>query len=161
MYITSERDSVEQQAYLRQFTLRTPVQLRFNDVDPLNHVNNAVHQELYDLGRLDFLKRYFSPIPRWDVVSVVIVHLELDFYHGLLLESTPSVATRIIDYDAKRVRMEQLLLEETTAQDANPRVFSRCDTLMVAYDARTDHSTELLPQWREQLAGLLGSSGRE
>lgn len=158
MEVSRERDIVQQKAYAAQFSFFTPVQVRFNDVDPLNHVNNAVYQEFYDLGRLQFLYAHFSPIPRWDEVAVVIASLDLDFYLALTGDSQPRVGSRLIGYDEKRVWMEQLLL---TGSEEEPIVHARCETLLVGFDAQTGHSTELLPAWIPQIERLLPPTGRK
>jgi acyl-CoA thioester hydrolase len=32
----------------------TPIQIRFNDIDKLNHVTNSVYQQYFDLGKMDY-----------------------------------------------------------------------------------------------------------
>lgn len=148
LLMSRDRDTVEAPDYRTRFHHFTPVQLRFSDLDPLNHVNNSVYQELYDVGRLVFLHDHFDPIPQWNGHSIVIIRLDLDFYRALFYGIRPRVATRIAGYDDRLVRMEQLLL---SGDGESTIVHSRCETLLVGYDGTTGHSTELLPEWKEQM----------
>ena len=38
------------------FKCSTPLQLRFNDVDALGHVNNSVYFQFFDLGKTQYFK---------------------------------------------------------------------------------------------------------
>ena len=34
--------------------MKTPIQLRFNDIDQMGHVNNAMIMEFFDLGKSEY-----------------------------------------------------------------------------------------------------------
>jgi acyl-CoA thioester hydrolase len=38
----------------------TKIQVRFNDMDPMQRVNNSVYSSYLELGRLDFCNRYLE-----------------------------------------------------------------------------------------------------
>ena len=44
--------------------MNTPIQLRFNDIDQMGHVNNAVIMEFFDYGKM----KYFAVSPKNDLV---------------------------------------------------------------------------------------------
>ena len=42
-------------------TLETPIQKRFSDVDPFQHVNNVSQQMYFDVGKMEYYEnRMFS-----------------------------------------------------------------------------------------------------
>ncbi len=51
----------------------TPVQVRFNDVDQMGHVNNAVIMEYFDLGKEAFFSAHGMPPEKGDF-TVIVVH---------------------------------------------------------------------------------------
>ena len=57
-----------------------PVQMRFNDVDVLGHVNNSVYFTYYDLGK----SAYFTTIRKgeldWMKPDVVVANVNCNFY---------------------------------------------------------------------------------
>ena len=56
-----------------------PVQLRFNDIDALGHVNNSIYFTFYDLGKA----RYFEDVKRspinWNDADLVIANINANF----------------------------------------------------------------------------------
>ena len=57
---------------------KTPVQIRFNDIDQMGHVNNTVIMEYFDLGKEAFFSSKGLPPEKGDF-TVIIVHYEVDF----------------------------------------------------------------------------------
>jgi len=71
-----------------QFSHWTEIKVRFRDLDPLNHVNNAVFNTYFEEARIDFIRA----IPEFNNsmnqgFSFVLVHLEIDYVQPVYLES--------------------------------------------------------------------------
>ena len=49
----------------RSFKHFSPVHIRFNDIDILGHVNNAVQQYYFDIARLDYFRDVFKEAVDW------------------------------------------------------------------------------------------------
>jgi len=63
-----------------QFAHWTQIEVRFRDLDPLNHVNNSVYNTYLEEARIDFIQQ----IPEFKESmasgkSFILVHLELDY----------------------------------------------------------------------------------
>lgn len=56
-------------------SVTVPVQLRFADLDPLNHVNNVSYFALMETARVELLRGAVRPL----FGSVVIAHAECDY----------------------------------------------------------------------------------
>ncbi len=56
----------------------TPIQIRFNDVDQMGHVNNAVIMEYLDLGKDAFFSGHGLSPTKSDF-TVMVVHYDVDF----------------------------------------------------------------------------------
>ncbi|MDE6391427.1 MAG: acyl-CoA thioesterase, partial [Duncaniella sp.] len=76
---------------------KTPVQLRFSDLDPLGHVNNSVYFTLMDLAKA----RYFIDALGHDVdlskAGVVVVNVNCDFFAPTLFGEEIEVVTRTLN----------------------------------------------------------------
>ena len=57
---------------------KTDIQIRFNDVDQMGHVNNAVIMEYLDLGKDEFFSSHGVPPTKGDF-TVMVVHYDVDF----------------------------------------------------------------------------------
>lgn len=60
---------------------RTPISVRFNEIDPYKHVNHAVYLTYFEVGRTDALEMAGIPIEQLadDGVQLVITKVEVRF----------------------------------------------------------------------------------
>lgn len=75
---------------------RIPLQIRFKDLDAVGHVNNAVHLTYFEIGRVDFIERFFGSFDP-ENAGFVIVHSEVDYRKPVYMHSKVEVVTRITD----------------------------------------------------------------
>ena len=62
------------------YKFRLEVQIRFSDLDALNHVNNSFHAQYYDLGRINYFEKVMGEQLSWSDITVVIVNTETNFF---------------------------------------------------------------------------------
>jgi len=60
----------------------TPIQIRFNDMDPMQRVNNSSFSSYLELGRLDFCNKYFK-IYSLEDIPFVMVRIEMNIRKSL------------------------------------------------------------------------------
>ena len=84
-----------------------PVQMRFNDIDVLGHVNNSVFFTYYDLGK----SAYFTTIRKgqmnWTRPDVVIANVNCNFYAPMRFGEPVSVVTRVESIREKSFKVHQ------------------------------------------------------
>ncbi len=139
--------------FLGQFRHSADLQLRFNDVDRLGHVNNSIFQQFFDLGRLRYFEAQLAPPMRWDGVVVVVARIEIDFIAPLHLSDGPAVATRVHSIRPKSFHMQQAIYEP-----GSRLVYAVADSLMVGFDTQANRSHELLDPWVEAMRTFEGMS---
>lgn len=60
----------------------TTLPIRFQDLDPLNHVNNAIFSTYYEEARIDFIQQEPALAGQLERgYSFVLANLEIDFLH--------------------------------------------------------------------------------
>ena len=154
---SNKRIRVEDLAKPSEFVSDVPIQVRFNDVDILGHVNNSMYQQYFDLGRVHYFRQMPDPKPDWWGVTVVIAHLDIDFFTSLLPTDTVSVCTRVLSMAGRSFRMEQLLYKH----DAQQTVCARCESVMVGFDAEKGCSAPIAASWRRKICELENLEGEE
>ena len=56
-------------------TLETPIQKRFSDVDPFQHVNNVSQQMYFDVGKMEFYEKVLGAEVLYAVVGAALLVL--------------------------------------------------------------------------------------
>ncbi len=108
---------------------KLPLQLRFNDVDMMGHVNNAVIMEFFDLGK----SRYFAdagiPVtPEEGDFCVMIVHLEVDFHSQIHWNDSVAVTSVVSHWGNKSLQVTQQVINADNGQP-----YATCRTILSGY----------------------------
>lgn len=115
-----------------------PIQIRFNDVDQMGHVNNAVIMEYFDLGKEHFFQEHGMPPEKADF-TVMIVHLEVDFQSQIRFHDRIAVETEVENVGNKSLKVLQRVVDT-----AGGRVCATCHTVLSGFRRSTGKS-EVIP----------------
>lgn len=124
---------------------KIPVQLRFNDIDILGHLNNTVYFSLYDLGKARFMEdrglRKRGPLPP----SSVIADVHCTYLQPVHYGDEIYVTTECTEIGEKHFVLYQEMVDD------RGEVRSKCSTVMVSIDPSTGKSASLPSDWKEKL----------
>ncbi len=123
-----------------------PIQIRFNDLDVFSHVNNAVIQEYFDLGRLHYLQKVLEGELKTGRDTLIIASIKTDFSEPIFLEDSMVVKTSVFQIGNKSLQMVQHLYDMFT-----DTVKAECKSVMVAFDKANQESTEFSGRWKQNI----------
>ncbi|MGZ4155828.1 MAG: acyl-CoA thioesterase, partial [Bacteroidia bacterium] len=86
---------------------KTPIQIRFKDIDKLGHVNNANHITYFELARVDYFDALASDNIKIDWVNegVILAKIEMEYKQPILLEDKVFVYTWVSRMGSKSFDM--------------------------------------------------------
>lgn len=123
---------------------RTDIQLRFNDVDQMGHVNNAVIMEFFDLGKSEYFTAVGIPPEEGDF-TVIVVHVEVDFMKQILYHDHIHVTTAVDHFGTKSLAVKQQVINSYTGE-----ICATCRTVMAGY-CRSTKSSSVIPETIKEL----------
>lgn len=121
-----------------------PVQIRFNDVDMLGHLNNSVYFTFMDLAKTRYFQAVMGPDIQFRNFGLVIVNVNCDFCQQSFFDDELMVETAVISIGQKSLRLEQRVYGVEKHD-----IRCRCTTVMCGFDPRTGQSAPIAPEWRE------------
>ena len=74
-------------------THRTPIQLRFKDVDALGHVNNANHLSFFELARIHYFDDVIGAVIEWEKAGLILARATVDYKQPVFLKDEVYVYT--------------------------------------------------------------------
>ena len=131
---------------LSLFHHRSDLQLRFNDVDVLGHVNNTVYFSFYDTGKALYFSAIHGKRMSWEKVDRIIANINCAFMAPIIYGEEIEVLTRCESIGEKSFKLLQAIREKTSGI-----IKSACETVMVSFDPHTGKAIELPQEWREAL----------
>lgn len=143
---------MEQENQVTTFRHSYPLQLRFNDIDSLGHVNNSVYFTFYDLGK----SRYFEAVKKqsidWRKADVVIANVNADFLSPIYSYEQVAVETCCIEIGNRSFKLMQRIINTTTGE-----VKGTCRTIMVGFDVEAGVSAPISDEWKDAIRQFEGS----
>lgn len=125
------------------------LQIRFNDIDRLGHVNNAVVQEFFDLGRISYFNDTLGNLLGKDGQQLVIVSYKTDFYRQIMPYDEVEVRTKIYKLGNKSIRMWQWI---ALVGEGSPKAIN--DSVLSGFYSGTDKSMVIPEEWRQIFHGF-------
>ena len=90
----------------KDFKHVTPIQIRFIDIDRLDHVNNACFLSYFELGRVKYFNQVLNKHIDWQQSGFVIVRTEIDHITPIYLLDEIYCFTKTIKIDTKSITIK-------------------------------------------------------
>jgi len=137
-----------------KFTYYHPITVRYADLDPQGHVNNAAYMTYLEAARLGYYEcaGIWSPA-NGEHTGMVVAHAEIDFLAPIAYGQPLRVGVRLEKMGTKSM-IFQFLVE---APDRS-RAFARGQSVMVAYDNVNETSRPIPSEWRKKLTEFEGKN---
>ena len=120
----------------------TNIQLRFNDVDMIGHINNNAFLEYMDLGKTSYFNSVKADLIDWKFINVVVVNINCNFYSPGYINEPIAVLTTITSISQRSLKMEQRVINTETGD-----VKCAGTTIMAGFDPTTAQGAEIDPEW--------------
>lgn len=146
----SEKNDILEHLDAEAFRHAVPLQLRFNDIDVLGHVNNNAQLALFDVGKTEFYNALRGKLADWSRVEAVIVNINCTFMEQIHFTDPMEVRTRVIKIGEKSFTLQQILRNTETGV-----ISSMCESVLVSVDYATKTSTPIPENIAEGLAKWL------
>lgn len=133
------------------FNLRTPVQVRFTDIDMLGHLNNNVYLQFMDLAKVEYFTKCNGGKLELGDINLVVANINVNFFAMTLLGEELEVLTRVESVGNKSLVLHQKVVEQHTGE-------VKCEghTVMVCVELSTGQAIPVESRWRTCFAKFEG-----
>lgn len=143
-------------ADVNYFRHHMPLQMRFNDIDMLGHLNNSVYLTFMDLAKA----RYFNEVNGAPVdiskMGIVIVNINANFCIPTFFNEEIEVETAAVAIGEKSLTLEQRIYSVPDHQ-----VKCSCRTVMAGFDIQTNTGMPIPEEWVRKIEAYEGRTLRK
>jgi len=134
------------------FNFYHPIEVRYGDLDPQGHVNNAKFLTYLEQARIS----YFTHLGLWRGdsfldIGVILAEVRLTFRAPILFRQQIRVGVRISRLGNKSFGMEQAIEDAMTGEE-----LASCSAVLVSYDYHSKRTIPIPEDWREVLTAYEG-----
>ncbi|MFV1948434.1 MAG: acyl-CoA thioesterase [Anaerolineales bacterium] len=139
--------------YMAGFRFFHPVTVRYGDLDPQGHVNNAAFITYLEHARVSYVRQ----LGLWDgksflEIGFILARVEMDYREPIQLTDLIEVGVRVSRLGNKSLVMDYLIRERDS-----DRIFAEGKTIQVAYDYQEKSTIPLKDSWRALIKDFEGN----
>jgi acyl-CoA thioester hydrolase len=129
---------------MSDFRFYHPIEVRYGDLDPQGHVNNAKYLTYMEQARI----AYISHLGLWPGgsfldVGIILAEARVTFREAIRYGQSVRVGVRVTHLGTKSLTMEYCLED-----DDDGRQLATGSSILVAYDYRSRQSIQIPDEWR-------------
>jgi acyl-CoA thioester hydrolase len=137
------------------FRFYHPIDVRYGDLDPQAHVNNAKYLTYMEQGRIAYIKA----LGLWDGrsfldVGIILAEARVTFLSPIYFGQQVRVGVRVAELRNKSLAMEYSLEEVGSGNQ-----LATGSSVLVAYDYRESRTLPIPEDWRKTIAEYEGLPG--
>ena len=118
--------------------------VRFRDLDPMGHVNNAVFLTYIESARAAFLQ-HLGAVQTLEDLAIIVARIEIDFRAPVRFGDEVEVSVRVSRFGEKSFDLEHELR-------VAGNLVAEARTVLVTYDYERREPVAIPDEWREKLA---------
>ncbi len=112
------------------FNIWTSHTIRYNDQDPLGHVNNAVYSTFFEAGRTAFIKPMLDEIAdETTTLDFVLARITIDFIKELGYPGSVDIGTCV-----RRLGTKSMTFSNGVFKSGTNECVATCDAILVFFD---------------------------
>ncbi len=140
-------------AAMLQFHFYHPIEIRYGDLDPQDHVNNAKYLTYIEQARIHYLIHLglFEKGQSFMDVGIILADAHLTFKASIQFGQAARVGVCVTRLGNKSLNMEYRLEDAETDVE-----LASGSTVLVAYDYRTRQTVPIPDDWREKIKRFEG-----
>jgi acyl-CoA thioester hydrolase len=132
------------------FYHKTPVNIRFNDIDMLGHVNNSVYGNFFDTARFEYFRHVIKVNKFHDEQWIVLATMTVDYHYPIFLDDKLIINTKITQMGHKSFDMAQQILVK---KNGKTKLVTTSSSVLVCYNIVTEKTCQLPAKWKTRVIG--------
>jgi acyl-CoA thioester hydrolase len=122
-------------------------QVRFRDLDPMGHVNNAVFLTYLEQARVALFSE-LGAVTALEEMNMIVARVEIDFKAPVRLGQEVEISVRASRFGTKSFDLDYELRVEG-------ELVAQAKSVQVAYDYNRREPVPVPAEWREKLAAVV------
>jgi acyl-CoA thioester hydrolase len=129
---------------------KTPIQIRFKDIDKLGHVNNANHITYFELARVDYFAAFEKDDIKIDWVNegVILAKIEMEYKQPILLEDAVFVYTWVSKIGTKSFDMSCSIIKVENGMEIE---LAKGLATIVCFNYKTNETILIPEKWKTKM----------
>ena len=136
---------------MSDFHFYHPIEVRYGDLDPQGHVNNAKHLTYFEQGRVAYMIELglFTKDQSFMEIGVILADVHITYFEPIYFGQNVKVGVHAAKLGNKSMTWEQGIVDADTDKE-----LAKGKVVMVTYDYRAEKTISIPQEWREKITNF-------
>src|ERR1043165_2209211 len=138
---------------MSQFRFYHPIEVRYGDLDPQGHVNNAKYLTYFEQARIAYWIEmgFFTKDQSFMEIGVILADVHLTYLEPVYFGQKIKVGVHVARLGNKSMTWEQNVVDAESGKE-----LAKAEIVIVAYDYRQEETIPIPKEWREKIIEFEG-----
>ena len=138
---------------MTHFNFHHPVEVRYGDLDPQGHVNNAKHLTYFEQARIAYMVELglFTKDQSFMEIGVILADVHITYLAPIYFGEQIKVGVHIAKLGTKSMTWNQNIVDAKTGKE-----LAKGEVVMVTYDYKEEKTINIPHEWREKIKQFEG-----
>jgi acyl-CoA thioester hydrolase len=138
---------------MSEFRFYHPIEVRYGDLDPQGHVNNAKHLTYFEQARVAYMIELglFTKDQSFMEIGVILADVHIAYLEPVYFGQRIKVGVHTARLGNKSMTWEQNIVDADSGRE-----LSRGEVTIVTYDYRLEKTIPIPHEWRERFIEFEG-----
>ena len=134
---------------MSQFNFYHPIEVRYGDLDPQGHVNNAKHLTYFEQARVAYTIKLglFNRDQSFMEFGFILADIHISYFEPIYHGQNIKVGVRPAKMGNKSMTWEQVIVDDDTGKE-----LAKGEVVLVTYDYREEKTITIPQEWREKIS---------
>ena len=130
-----------------------PIEVRYGDLDPQGHVNNAKHLTYFEQARIAYMIELglFTKDQSFMEIGVILADIHITYLAPIYFGEQIKVGVRAAKLGNKSMTWDQNIVDARTGKE-----LAKGEVIMVTYDYKEEKTINIPHEWREKIKEFEG-----
>ncbi|HEU4745203.1 MAG TPA: thioesterase family protein [Anaerolineales bacterium] len=130
-----------------------PIEVRYGDLDPQGHVNNAKHLTYFEQARIHYMIELglFTRDQSFMQIGVIVADVHITYLQPIHFGQNIKVGVHAARLGSKSMTWEQNVIDGDTERE-----LARGEVIIVTYDYKDEKTIPVPQEWRERITAFEG-----
>ncbi len=133
---------------MSDFRFYHPVEVRYGDLDPQGHVNNAKHLTYFEQARVAYMVELglFTKDQSFMEIGMILADVHITYFEPIYFGQDIKVGVRTVKIGNKSMTWEQNIVDSETGKEV-----AKGEVVIVTYDYNQEKTISIPEKWREKI----------
>jgi acyl-CoA thioester hydrolase len=138
---------------MSDFHFYHPIEVRYGDLDPQGHVNNAKHLTYFEQARVQYMIELglFTKDQSFMKIGVIIADVHITYFEPIYFGQHIKVGVHTAKFGTRSMTWEQNIVDADTGKE-----LAKGEVVIVTYDYKEEKTIPIPQEWRERISAFEG-----